>query len=66
MILTREKVKRLIESLELLFPEPDPNAKVEDYIGCFEDIFPKNKSSVDIIREERNRMFGLDGTETVD
>ncbi|MEW5945376.1 MAG: hypothetical protein AB1742_04180 [bacterium] len=60
MVITRKKLEGLIADLDKLFPEPDPNAKIEDVIGCFKDIFPKDKSSVELIREERAKMFGLD------
>jgi len=59
MVITRKKLEGLIADLDKLFPEPDPNAKIEDMIGCFENLFPKNKSGVDMIREERANMFGL-------
>lgn len=59
MVINRKTIERLIENLDLLFPKPDPDAKIEDMVGCFEDLFPKDKSSVDLIREERAKMFGL-------
>ena len=35
MVITRKKLEGLIADLDRLFPEPDPNAKIEDMIGCF-------------------------------
>ena len=59
MIITRKKLEGLVADLDKIFPKPDPNAKIEDVIGCFEDIIPKDKSGVEMIREERAKMFGL-------
>ena len=63
MVITRKKLQELIAASNYLFPEPDPNAKAEDSVGIFADLFPKDKSSVAIIREERARMFGVDDME---
>lgn len=66
MVISLDKLRQMLAEFERIFPEPDPNAKIEDAIGCFADIFPKDKSSVDFIREERAKMFGLDGVEEDD
>jgi hypothetical protein len=60
VVMTRKKLKMFVDNFDILFPEPDPNARIEDIIGRFKGIVPKDKSSVRIIREERNRMFGVD------
>lgn len=63
MVITRKKLKGLVEAFDYLFPEPDPDAKAEDSVGMFADMFPRNKSSVEIIREERARIFGVEEPE---
>jgi hypothetical protein len=59
MVITRKKLEGLIADLDKLFPAPDPNFKIEDMIGRFSGFIPKDKSSVEMIREERDRMFGV-------
>lgn len=66
MIITRKKLEGLVADLDKIFPKPDPNAKIEDAIGCFEDMIPKDKSGVEMIREERARMFDLSPDNTDD
>jgi hypothetical protein len=63
MVITRKKLEGLIADLDKLFPKPDPNFKIEDMIGRFADIFPKDKSSVEMIREERDKLFGVKDTD---
>ena len=57
MILSRDMLKFLVEDFDIIFPEPDPNARIEDSIGIFSHLFPKDKSSVQIIREMRGEIF---------
>jgi hypothetical protein len=34
----------------------DPDA-IKKMVGCFKDLFPEDKSSVDLIREQREEML---------
>lgn len=51
-----------IEKLNKIFSrfkkprKKDPDA-IKKMVGCFKDLFPPDKSSVDIIREQREDML---------
>lgn len=58
MVITLDKLRQMLAEIEKLFPAPDPGAKAEDSIGCFEGIVPEGKTGVELIKDERNREFG--------
>ena len=66
MGLTRKKLKMFVDNFDILFPEPDPNAKIEDSIGCFKGIVPEGKTSVEFLKEMRNKEFGLDYSKDIE
>jgi hypothetical protein len=59
LVINRKTIENIIADLDKLFPEPDPNFKIEDMIGRFTHIFPKGVDSVSLIRAERDKIFGL-------
>ncbi len=53
-----------IENLNRIFSrfkkprKKDPDA-IKKMVGCFKDLFPPDKTSVDIIREQREELLKL-------
>lgn len=58
MSLKMDELKKVLKIMERLEKKgkKDPTA-IDRMEGCFADWFPKDKSSVDIIRENREKMF---------
>ena len=53
-----DDLKKMLDTLGHLEKKGKKKVSViDDMEGCFADIFPKDKSSVDIIRENREKMF---------
>ncbi|HOX27597.1 MAG TPA: hypothetical protein PLQ76_00435 [bacterium] len=58
MSLKIDDVKKVLATFEHL--EKKGKAKLSDIDrmeGCFADLFPKDKSSVDIVKENRKKIF---------
>ena len=60
MSLKMDDIKRVLKTLEHLEKKgkKDPS-DIDRMEGCFSDLFPKDKSSVEIIRKNREKMFRL-------
>ena len=58
MSLKMDDLQKVMEILRRLEKKgrKDP-AAIDRMEGCFADLFPKDKSSVDIIRDNREKMF---------
>jgi hypothetical protein len=58
MALKMDDLKKVLKIMSRLEKKgkKDP-ADIDRMEGCFADFFPTNKSSVDIMREEREKMF---------
>jgi len=58
MSLKMEDARKILETFERLKKKGKRKlSAIDEMEGCFTDLFPKEKSSVDIIRENREKMF---------
>ena len=58
MSLKIEDIKKVLKTFEHLERKGKPKpSNIDKMEGCFSNLFPKNKSSVDVIRENRKKIF---------